>query len=380
MQGSRAVVLPGVGAPTRRRSSAGFYMKTFRRLLRSPSGLFGLIVMVLLVLTALLAPLIATHDPLAQHPGAELSVPSSRYLVGTDEFGRDIFSRIVYGSRISLFVGVLAVAIGGLVGVSSGLAAGYFGGWLDASIMRVWDALLAFPAILLGIAVATVLGPGVTNAAVALAIVSIPQFSRITRASVLGEKQREYVQAARCLGAGDVRVALRHIFPNTVSPLLVQLSLAMAYAVLAGGGALVPRPRHAAARPILGLDAQHQPRLPPPGALVRGLPGAGADGPAARAELPLRRPPRCPGSEADASSVAPRPSPQAPSPSGRGGSRLAHARGTDWESPCLRGVLTSPTACATPTDGRDDGREPVLAYQFDAWEVIEKRPGRSSPQ
>lgn len=236
MQGSRAVVLPGVGAPTRRRSSAGFYMKTFRRLLRSPSGLFGLIVMVLLVLTALLAPLIATHDPLAQHPGAELSVPSSQYLVGTDEFGRDIFSRIVYGSRISLFVGVLAVAIGGLVGVSSGLAAGYFGGWLDASIMRVWDALLAFPAILLGIAVATVLGPGVTNAAVALAIVSIPQFSRITRASVLGEKQREYVQAARCLGAGDVRVALRHIFPNTVSPLLVQLSLAMAYAVLLEAG------------------------------------------------------------------------------------------------------------------------------------------------
>jgi peptide/nickel transport system permease protein len=142
----------------------------------------------------------------------------------------------VYGSRISLFVGVLAVVIGSVVGVSSGLAAGYRGGWLDAAIMRVWDTLLAFPAILLGIAVAAILGPGVTNAAIALAIISIPQFSRITRASVLGEKQKDYVQAARCIGVGDVKIALRHIFPNTVSPLLVQLSLAMAYAVLLEAG------------------------------------------------------------------------------------------------------------------------------------------------
>jgi peptide/nickel transport system permease protein len=235
VQGSQAVTLPGV-AVERRRRSENLYLKTFRRLWRSPSGLFGMAVIALLILTAAFAPLIAPHDPLAQNPGAELAVPSGRFPVGTDEFGRDLFSRIVYGARISLLVGVLAVVIGSLVGVSSGLAAGYFGGWLDAVIMRIWDALLAFPAILLGIAVATILGPGVTNAAVALAIVSIPQFSRITRASVLGEKERDYVQAARCLGAGNQRIALRHIFPNTVSPLLVQLSLAMGYAVLLEAG------------------------------------------------------------------------------------------------------------------------------------------------
>jgi peptide/nickel transport system permease protein len=235
-QGTGAVALPGLAVSTRGRKPAGFYQTILRRLARSPSGLLGMIVMAGLVLTALLAPLIAPHNPLAQNPGAELAVPSARFPVGTDEFGRDLFSRIVYGARISLMVGVIAVAIGSLVGVSSGLLAGYRGGWLDAAIMRLWDTLLAFPAILLGIAVAAVLGPGVTNAAIALAIVSIPQFSRITRASVLGEKARDYVQAARCLGAGDGRIALRHIFPNTVSPLLVQLSLAMAYAVLLEAG------------------------------------------------------------------------------------------------------------------------------------------------
>jgi peptide/nickel transport system permease protein len=236
MAGTSTIALPAGAARVRRRGPENLYVKTLQRLVRSPSGLLGLIAVVLLVLTAVFAPLLAPYDPLAQHPGSELAVPSARFWVGTDEFGRDLFSRIVYGSRISLFVGVLAVAIGSVVGVSSGLAAGYRGGWLDASIMRLWDTLLAFPAILLGIAVAAVLGPGVTNAAIALAIISIPQFSRITRASVLGEKQKEYVQAARCIGVGDLRVALRHIFPNTVSPLLVQLSLAMAYAVLLEAG------------------------------------------------------------------------------------------------------------------------------------------------
>jgi peptide/nickel transport system permease protein len=236
VQGTSSIALPSPVAAARRHRSENLYVQTLRRLLRSPSGLIGLIVMVLLALTAVFAPLIAPYDPLVQHPGSELAVPSATYWVGTDEFGRDLFSRIVYGSRISLFVGVLAVVIGSVVGVSSGLAAGYRGGWLDASIMRLWDTLLAFPAILLGIAVAAVLGPGVTNAAIALAIISIPQFSRITRASVLGEMQKEYVQAARCIGVGNLQIALRHIFPNTISPLLVQLSLAMAYAVLLEAG------------------------------------------------------------------------------------------------------------------------------------------------
>ncbi len=235
MAGS-AVALPGAVTAGRVRQPQSLWWTTFRRLARGPSGAFGLTVMGLLILMAAFAPIIAPYDPLAQHPGAELAVPSDRFRLGTDEFGRDLLSRIIYGSRISLLVGVIAVVIGSVVGVSSGLVAGYKGGWLDASIMRVWDTLLAFPGILLGIAVATVLGPGVTNAAIALAIISIPQFSRITRASVLTEKQRDYVQAARCIGVGDAGIAARHIFPNTVSPLLVQLSLAMAFAVLLEAG------------------------------------------------------------------------------------------------------------------------------------------------
>ena len=228
----------GVTVPVARRPrrSENLYARTLRRLLRSPSGVLGLSAILLLVLTALFAPWIAPYDPVTQFPGSELAIPSERFRLGTDEFGRDVLSRIIYGSRISLMVGLLAVTIGGLVGVTSGLIAGYRGGWVDAAIMRLWDSLLAFPAILLGIAVASILGPGVTNAAVALAIVSIPQFSRITRASVLTEKQRDYVLAARALGADGWRIAAGHIFPNTISPLLVQLSLAMAYAVLLEAG------------------------------------------------------------------------------------------------------------------------------------------------
>jgi peptide/nickel transport system permease protein len=236
VQQSSTAALPSAARARQPRGSQSFYVSVLRRLLRSPTGVVGMAVMALLVITAIFAPVIAPYSPLAQHTGSELAVPSNTYWLGTDEFGRDVFSRIVYGSRISLIVGVLAVAAGGVVGISSGLAAGYFGGWLDACIMRLWDTLLAFPAILLGIAVAAVLGPGITNAALALAIISIPQFSRITRAAVLSEKQREYVQAARCIGSRDGRIVLRHLLPNTVSPLLVQLSLAMAYAVLLEAG------------------------------------------------------------------------------------------------------------------------------------------------
>jgi peptide/nickel transport system permease protein len=233
---SATTAQPGTVTAERRRFAESQFGRTFRRLLRNPAGAFGFSTLLLLILTALFAPLIARYDPIYQFQGFELAVPSSQFWLGTDEFGRDIYSRIIYGSRISLLVGVVAVTIGGLIGVSGGLTAGYRSGWIDASIMRLCDVLLAFPSILLGIAVASVLGPGITNAAVALAIVSIPQFARIMRASVLSEKQRDYVLAARCLGASDWRISLLHIFPNTLSPLLVQLSLAMAFAVLLEAG------------------------------------------------------------------------------------------------------------------------------------------------
>lgn len=214
----------------------GLLLTTLGRLVRNPAGAFGLGTVTLLVLIALFAPVIAPYDPLAQDGLAELSGPSAAHLFGTDELGRDLLSRVIYGSRTSLIVGLLAVTLGSVIGVTSGLAAGYVGGWLDTVIMRLWDVLLAFPAILIGIAIAAMLGPGATNAAIALAIISIPQFSRITRASVLGEKQRDYVQAARSIGVRGIGIAIRHILPNTVSPFLVQLSLAMGYAVLLEAG------------------------------------------------------------------------------------------------------------------------------------------------
>lgn len=214
----------------------GLLLSTLARLIRNPAGAFGLVAVTLLVLMAIFAPVIAPYDPLEQDGRAELSPPSAAHLFGTDELGRDLLSRVIFGARTSLLVGVLAVTLGSLIGVSSGLAAGYVGGWLDTAIMRLWDVLLAFPAILIGISIAAMLGPGATNAAIALAVVSIPQFSRITRASVLGEKQRDYVQAARSIGVRGVGIAVRHILPNTVSPFLVQLSLAMGYAVLLEAG------------------------------------------------------------------------------------------------------------------------------------------------
>jgi peptide/nickel transport system permease protein len=229
-----AAPLPGAVLGARPRAH-GFLGTTLRQLVRNPAGAAGLAIVASLVLIAVAAPLVAPYDPLEQG-ATELAAPSRAHPFGTDDLGRDLLSRVIYGARISLLVGVVAVAIGSVVGVISGLAAGYVGGWLDAVIMRLWDVLLAFPAILIGIAIAAMLGPGVTNAAIALAVVSIPQFSRITRASVLAEKQREYVQAARAIGVRSAAIAWRHILPNTVSPLLVQLSLAMGYAVLLEAG------------------------------------------------------------------------------------------------------------------------------------------------
>ena len=206
------------------------------RVWASPVGAVGLVVTIVLALVAILAPYLAPYDPIWQIPGTELRPPSAQHPCGTDELGRDVLSRIIYGSRVSLMVGLMAVTLGSLVGVMTGLAAGYFGGWVDDLVMRLYDSLLAFPAILLGIAVASVMGPGAVNAAIALAIVSVPQFARITRACVLCEREKEYVVAARALGAKDERILGRHILPNIFAPVLMQLTLAMAYAVLLEAG------------------------------------------------------------------------------------------------------------------------------------------------
>ena len=200
---------------------------------RSPMGAAGVAVVLVFVGLAVLAPLVAPYSPYEQHPSSQLQPPSAQFPLGTDELGRDLFTRVLYGARVSFVVGVLATAIGATIGVSTGLLSGYLGGWVDSLIMRCYDALLAFPGIIIGIGVISVLGPSSVNVAYALALGGMPFFARLIRSSVLSEREREYVLAARCIGAGDGRIMFRHVLPNTLPPLLVQLSLAMGFAVLA---------------------------------------------------------------------------------------------------------------------------------------------------
>ncbi|MHB1133788.1 MAG: ABC transporter permease [Chloroflexota bacterium] len=214
------------------RNPDGPWLAAGKRLLRNRAGVIGLVGLSLLVIAAVGADWLAPFDPLEQHGGDRLLPPGPVYWLGTDEMGRDLLSRIIYGARISLSVGLISVVVGGVVGTVTGIVAGYWGRTLDTVIMRLWDTLLAFPTILLGVVLASILGPGVATAAVAVGINNIPTFSRLTRAGVLGEKEKDYVTAARTLGASDWRIAFRHILPNCIPPLLVQLALAMAFAAL----------------------------------------------------------------------------------------------------------------------------------------------------
>ncbi|MBI3976589.1 MAG: ABC transporter permease [Chloroflexi bacterium] len=216
----------------KRESTRSPWVKTALRVLRNPSGKIGVVVLAIFVVVAAIAPAVAPYDPVIQHAGDELLAPNARYVLGTDEFGRDLLSRIIHGARLSLSVGIISVIIGFAFGATSGLVSGYVGGWLDALINRLWDCLLAFPVILLGIAVVLVTGPGAVNAAIAVGISNIPIFARLARACTLSEKERDYVTAARTLGARDGRIIFGHILPNTLSPLVVQAAVAMAFAVL----------------------------------------------------------------------------------------------------------------------------------------------------
>jgi ABC-type dipeptide/oligopeptide/nickel transport system permease subunit len=190
-------------------------------LLRSRLFVTGLLICVPLALVALFAPLIAPYDPLAIQARERFQPPSPSHLMGTDNLGRDIFSRVVYGAHISFEVGFASVALGLLLGVAIGALGGYVGGVFDTLSMRVMDAVLAFPAILLALALVTILGPSLLTTMTAIALVRVPIFARTVRASVLGERGKDYVQAARCLGQRDLIVLARHIMPNSISPILV---------------------------------------------------------------------------------------------------------------------------------------------------------------
>ena len=187
----------------------------------------------MVVACALLAPVLSPYDPNRQRLLEALQGPSATHLLGTDENGRDVLSRVLYGARISLAAGVFSVAIAVGLGVVAGLISGYFGGRTDNWIMRAMDALLAFPTLVLALAITAALGPGLRNAMIAIGIVYTPVFARLTRGQVLSVREREFVEAARTLGAGHGRIMLRHIFPNVTSPLIVQASLSVALAILA---------------------------------------------------------------------------------------------------------------------------------------------------
>jgi ABC-type dipeptide/oligopeptide/nickel transport system permease subunit len=205
--------------------------RTWRRFVGHRLALVGLGVIALFVLLAAFAPWLAPSDPLRQSLPDALQGPSRRFPLGTDEFGRCVLSRILHGARLSLVVGVIATAIGAVLGAAAGLLAGYFRRW-DGPVMRAMDVLLAFPGILLAIAVMAALGPSLPNVMIAVGIRSIPSFARLTRGMVLSLTELEFVQGAHALGAGHPRVLLAHILPNSVSPLLVFSSMQIATAIL----------------------------------------------------------------------------------------------------------------------------------------------------
>lgn len=221
------------------------WFEAWRRLLQSKIGIAGLAIIIFLILVAVFAPVLAPYDPFKQNIITRYKAPSSDHLLGTDEMGRDILSRIIYGSRISLQVGLVSVALALIFGVSFGLLAGYYGGKLDMLIMRFMDIMLAFPSILLAIGIVAILGPQLKNAMLAIGIINVPRFARIVRSSVISIKESEYISAARALGANDFRIIFKHLLPNAMAPLIVQTTLSIATAIL-----------EAAALSFLGLGAQ----------------------------------------------------------------------------------------------------------------------------
>lgn len=207
-----------------------------RQLRRNRGAIIGLMIVLAEIFIAVFAGWVAPHDPLQGSVRAALKPPSRTHLLGTDELGRDLLSRIIYGTRISLRIGLIAVAIAGGVGMSLGIVAGYDGGWVDEVIMRMIDMLMAFPGMLLALTIIAVLGPGLNNVMIAVGIGSIPSFTRVARGVVLSLKEEEYVLAARALGSSRGRILLRHIVPNVVPSMIVMATLRIATAILTSAG------------------------------------------------------------------------------------------------------------------------------------------------
>ena len=230
-------------------------VEVFIELKRNKTAMVGFVLILGLVILALIGPWISPYKPLALDPINRLKGPSWAHLFGTDSLGRDILSRVIYGSRISIVIGLIAVSISLIPGTVLGLVAGFYGRRVDEPIMRFMDIMLAFPAILLAIFITAILGPSLLNTMIAVGIVYIPHYARIVRSSVLSLKQQLFVQAVRSLGGSNLRILALHIFPNTVPPIIVYATLGMGTAVL-----------QAAALGFLGLGAQ--PPTPEWGAML----------------------------------------------------------------------------------------------------------------
>jgi dipeptide transport system permease protein len=245
------VTAPDRIAQARRSARRSMLLEFWHYFSENRGAVIGLVVFVFLVLAAILAPLLAPHLPNAQHREALLTPPSwveggtSEFLLGTDQVGRDILTRLLYGARFSLFIGIVVVTIALIGGIFLGLIAGFVRGWVDTVIMRVMDVILAFPSLLLALVLVAVLGPGLTNAMIAISLVLQPHFVRLTRAAVMAEKTKDYVVAAQVAGAGPIRLMLRTILPNCLAPLIVQATLSFSNAIL-----------DAAALGFLGMGAQ----------------------------------------------------------------------------------------------------------------------------
>ena len=212
----------------------------FQRLRRVFFGrkvvLFGMVIICILLLTAIFAPLLARYDPYEQHLDQVLLKPGSQHWLGTDTIGRDILSRIIYGSRTSLAVGIVALGIAATIGITIGLTAAYFGGWVYNILMRIVDSLMCFPMILLALVIAALLGGGLTNVMIALGIALLPGYARVMSAQVLSVKENDYILAEHATGTGHIPIMFRHIFPNCLPPLIVMITMQLGAAILAEAG------------------------------------------------------------------------------------------------------------------------------------------------
>jgi peptide/nickel transport system permease protein len=223
-------------APGAAPSATGFWADTLRRVVRNRAAVVGGILVAIFVAAALLAPVLAPYEPLKGRLVQRLQPPSTAHWLGTDELGRDLLSRVLYGARISLQIQMAAVGLALVAGTALGLMAGYVGRWADQFIMRFMDILMAFPGIFLALAIIAALGTGLGNVIIATGIYLVPQFARVVRASILSLKEMEFVQAARALGEGDLAIVFRYLLPNSLAPIIVQTSLRMATVLLTASG------------------------------------------------------------------------------------------------------------------------------------------------